>query len=43
MWFGITLSRNLIKGLEEGFRTNTKASLGCPGPRHINKVKKHKE
>jgi hypothetical protein len=41
MWFGVTLSRNLIKGLEEGFRTNTKGSLGCPGPRHINKPKKH--
>lgn len=30
MWFGITLSRNLIAGTEEGFRTLEKPALGCP-------------
>ena len=42
MWLGLTFSRNLIKGLDEGFRTSNKDILGCPGPRHINKVKKKK-
>jgi opacity protein-like surface antigen len=42
MWLGITLSRNMIKGVEEGFRTSTKDILGCPKPRHINKVKKQR-
>ena len=42
MWFGLTLSRNMIKGVEEGFRTSTKDILGCPGTRHINKPKKRR-
>lgn len=42
MWLGVTFSRNLIKGLDEGFRTSAKDQIGCPGPRHINKVKKKK-
>ncbi len=42
MWFGVTLSRNFIKGAEEGFRTNVKDGLGCPSPRHLKKPKKHK-
>ncbi len=42
MWYGVTFSRNLIKGIEEGFRTSTKDILGCPGTKHINKPKKHK-
>ncbi len=42
MWFGVTLSRNLIKGTEEGFRTSTKDILGCPSPKHYNKPQKHK-
>ncbi|MEZ5014434.1 MAG: DUF6089 family protein [Chitinophagales bacterium] len=42
MFFGVTLSRNLIKGIEEGFRTTNKDILGCPGKKHINKPKKHK-
>jgi len=42
MWLGVTFSRNMIKGIEEGFKTSTKSMLGCPGPRHINKPKKRR-
>lgn len=41
MFFGLTLSRNLLKGAEEGFKTMNTDILGCPGSKHYNKPKKH--